>query len=152
MVQKSDNEFVKSRIELHCIVPFANTIIPDSRKKKQPLHTRTFPNLQTITDYGLSAGSEQTVVCVRRAFHCPCSLHLAGHAKSPFTYSMLSSSRLLILFFSRKLLTADFRYLPPKFRVPLKKDSKSEVHGRGNCFIITSNYPKANTKKGPTAK
>ena len=30
-------------------------------------------------------------------------------SKSPFTYSMLSSSRLLILFFSRKLLTADFR-------------------------------------------
>ena len=48
MVQKSDNEFVKSRIELHCIVPFANTIIPDSRKKKQPLRTRTFPNLRTM--------------------------------------------------------------------------------------------------------
>ena len=48
MVQKSDNEFVKSRIELHCIVPFANTIIPDSRKKNQPLRTRTFPNLRTM--------------------------------------------------------------------------------------------------------
>ena len=48
MVQKSDNEFVKSRIELHCIVPFANTIIPDSRKRKQPLRTRTFPNLRTM--------------------------------------------------------------------------------------------------------
>ena len=48
MVQKSDNEFVKSRIELDCIVPFANTIIPDSRKKKQPLRTRTFPNLRIM--------------------------------------------------------------------------------------------------------
>ena len=48
MVQKSDNEFVKSRIELDCIVPFANTIIPDSRKKKQPLRTRTFSNLRTM--------------------------------------------------------------------------------------------------------
>ena len=42
MVQKSDNEFVKSRIELHCIVPFANTIIPDSRKKKTTLAHKNF--------------------------------------------------------------------------------------------------------------
>ena len=54
--------------------------------------------------------------------------------------------------FLQKVVDRRFRYLPPKFRVSLKRDSKSEVHGRGNCFVITSNYPKANTKKGPTAK
>ena len=64
MVQKSDNEFVKSRIELHCIVPFANTIIPDSRKKNQPLRTRTFPNLRTMNGLRFIDGIG-TIGCLR---------------------------------------------------------------------------------------
>ena len=84
MVQKSDNEFVKSRIELHCIVPFANTIIPDSRKKKQPLRTRTFPNLRTMNGLRFIGGIG-TSGCLRaECFPLPVhSLHLAEHAKSP---------------------------------------------------------------------
>lgn len=66
MVQKSDNEFVKSRIELHCIAPFANTIIPDSRKKKQPLRTRTFPNLRTMNGLRFIGGIG-TSGCLRAA-------------------------------------------------------------------------------------
>ena len=152
MVQKSDNEFVKSRIELHCIVPFANTIIPDSRKRKQPLRTRTFPNLRTMNGLQFIDGIG-TSGCLRaERFPLPVQPAFGRTRKIPLYIFNAIFIKIVDSLFLQKVVDRRFPIFTSKISSSIEKRLKIGGARARQLFHNNEQLPKGKHKERPDSQ